>query len=61
MKGLDELYGISGKKWLKPKVASYEMLCFGIGQLSGKILNPEIISLIPYNNGISRPNYFHAL
>ena len=44
-----------------PKVASYEMLCFGIGQLPGKILNPEIISLIPYNNGISRANYFHAL
>ena len=44
-----------------PKVASYGMFCFGIGQLPRKILNPEIISLIPYNNGISRANYFHAL
>ena len=44
-----------------PKVALYVMLCFGIGLISGKILNPEIIPLIPYNNGISRTNDFHAL
>ena len=41
-----------------PKVALYEILCFGIGRISGKILNPE---LIPYNNGISRTNDFYAL
>ncbi len=44
-----------------PKVALYGMLCFGIGRISGKILNPEIIPLIPYNNGFSRTNDFHAL
>ena len=43
-----------------PKVALYVMLCFGIGLISGKILNPEIIPLIPYNNGISRNNDFRA-
>ena len=45
---------------ISPKVALYEKLCFGIGQIAWKILNPEIIPSIPYNNGIARTNDFHA-